>query len=68
MELTEFKERLFNLENKSLECNLIVRGVDEAVKETNDGLKERIYWLLADTVDNPNAAERLTAAKSLGII
>ena len=68
MELTEFKERLFNLENKSLECNLIFRGVDEAVNETNNELKERIYWLLADTVDNPNAAERLTAAKSLGII
>ena len=68
MELTKFKERLFNLENKSLECNLIFRGVDEAVNETNNELKERIYWLLADTVDDPDAAERLTAAKSQGII
>ena len=34
-ELTEFKERLFNLENKSLECNLIFRGVEEVVSETN---------------------------------
>ena len=67
IELTEFKERLFNLENKSLECNLIFRGVDEDVNETIDGLKERIYWLLADTVNNPNASERLAAAKCLGI-
>ena len=67
IELIEFKERLFNLENKSLECNLIFRGVDEAVNETNDGLKERIYWLLADTVNNPNASEPLAAAKCLGI-
>ena len=66
-ELTEFKKRLFNLENKSLECNLIFRGVEEVVNETNESLKERIYWLLADTVDNPNASERLAAAKSLGI-
>ena len=50
-----------------MECNLIFRGVDEAVNETNDGLKERIYWLLADTVNNPNASERLAAAKCLGI-
>ena len=66
-ELTEFKERLFNLENKSLECNLIFRGVEEVVNETNESLKERIYWLLADTVKNPNAFEWLAVAKSLGI-
>ena len=66
-EPAEFKERLFSLENKSLECNLIFRGVDEVVNETNESLKERIYWLLADTVDNPNASERLAAAKSLDI-
>ena len=56
-ELTKFKERPFNLENKSLECNLIFRGVEEVVNETNESLKERIFWLLADTVENPNASE-----------
>ena len=66
-ELLEFKERLSSLENKSLECNLIFRGVDETMNETSEILKERIYWLLADTVENPNASERLAAAKCLGI-
>ena len=66
-ELNEFKERLIGLENKSLECNLIFRGVEEPANETIDTLKEKIYWLLADTVDNPVASERLAAAKSLGI-
>ena len=66
-ELNEFKERLTSLENKSLECNLIFRGVEEPANETIDTLKEKIYWLLADTVDNPVASERLAAAKSLGI-
>ena len=66
-ELLEFKEQLSSLENKSLECNLIFRDVDETMNETSEILKERIYWLLADTVENPNASERLAAAKCLGI-
>ena len=66
-ELNEFKKRLTSLENKSLECNLIFRGVEEPVNETIDSLREKIYWLLADTVDNPVASEHLAAAKSLGI-
>ena len=66
-ELNEFKERLYSLENKSLECNLIFRGVEEPMNETIDTLKEKIYWLLADTVENPITSERLAAAKSLSI-
>ena len=66
-ELNEFKERLTSLENKSLECNLIFRGMEEPANKTIDSLREKIYWLLADTVDNPVASERLAAAKSLGI-
>ena len=66
-ELIEFKEWLFSLENKSLECNLIFRGVDKIMNETSESLKERIYWLLADTVDKSNASEWLAAPKSLGI-
>ena len=66
-ELKEFKNRLSNLENKSLECNLIIRGVDEPENETTDSLKEKIYWLMADTVNNPVASERLASAKSVAI-
>ena len=60
-ELKEFKERL------SLECNLIFRGVEEPLNETSESLKERLYWILADTIDNPNPAERLSAAKGYSI-
>ena len=66
-ELKEFKERLSSLENKSLECNLIFRGVEEPLNETSEGLKERLYWIMADTIDNPNPAERLSAAKGCSI-
>ena len=66
-ELKEFKERLSGLENKSLECNLIFRSVEEPLNETSESLKERLYWILADTIDNPNPAERLSAAKGCSI-
>ena len=66
-ELSEFKERLFNLENKSLECNLIFRGVEEPLNETAEGMKERLYWIIADTIDTSNPAERLSAAKEYSI-
>ena len=61
-ELKEFKERLSSLENKSLECNLIFCSVEEPLNETSEGLKEQLYWTVADTIDNPNPAERLSAA------
>ena len=66
-ELHELKDRLSGLENKSLECNLIIRGVGEPETETIDTLKEKIHWLMADTVNNPVASKRLAAAKSIGI-
>ena len=55
------------MENKSLECNLIFCGVEEPLNETSEGIKERLYWILADTIDNPNPAERLSAAKECSI-
>ena len=66
-ELKEFKERLSGLENKSLECNLLFRSVEEPLNETLESLKERLYWLLADTIDNPNPTERLSVAKGCSI-
>ena len=66
-ELKEFKERLSSLENKSLECNLIFRSVEEPLNETSEGLKERLYWIVTDTIDNPNPAERLSVAKECSI-
>ena len=66
-DLDEYKERLFNLENKSLEYNLIFRGVDKPQNETPEGLKERLYWTIADTINNPNPAQRLSTAKEYSI-
>ena len=56
-ELSEFKDRLSNLENRSLESNLLLRGVEEPLNETFETLKEQIYWVIVDTIDSQNPAE-----------
>ena len=63
----EFKEQLSNLENKSLECNLIFCGVEEPLNKTIEGMKECLHWIIADTIDTPNPMERLAAAKEYSI-
>ena len=42
-------QKLNMLENKSLECNLIFRGIEEAYNKTNDSLRDTIYHHIADT-------------------
>ena len=56
-ELNSFKERITNLENRSLECDLIFRGVEEPLNETMESMKERLYWIIADTINTPDPAE-----------
>ena len=45
-----------------LESNLIFRGLNEEINETNEGLKEKIYWNIADTIDRYDQTERLAVA------
>ena len=66
-DLSRFKSRLNDLENKALECNLIFRGLNEELNETEDSLKEKVYWNIADTIDRYDQGERLAIACTLMI-
>ena len=66
-DLNGFKSRLNDLENKALECNLIFRGLNEELNETEDSLKEKIYWNIVDTIDRYEQGERLAIARTLMI-
>ena len=66
-DLSGFKSRLNDLENKALECNLIFRGLNKELNETEDSLKEKIYWNIADTIDRYDQGERLAIACTLSI-
>ena len=66
-DLSGFKSRLNDLENKALECNLIFRGLNEELNEMEDCLKEKIYWNIVDTIDRYEQGERLAIARTLTI-
>ena len=55
------------MENKALEFNLIFRGLKEEINETDEGLKEKIYWNIADTIDRYDQNERLAVAHTFTI-
>ena len=48
-DMESIKTKLNQLENKSLEFNLIFRGVEESLNETEDVLKDKIHRIISDT-------------------
>ena len=66
-DLNGLKLRLNDLENKALEFNLIFRGLNEEINETDEGLKEKIYWNIADTIDRYDQNERLAVVRTFTI-
>ena len=60
-------QKLNNLENKSLESNLIFRGIEEQFNETDDALKDMIYHHIADTFNYQALHDRISAARSCAI-
>ena len=57
-------QKLNNLENKSLESNLIFRGIEEQFNETEHTLKDMIYHHIADTFNYQALHDRISAARS----
>ena len=55
------------LENKTLACNLIFRGIDEALIETDDALKGKICLCIADTYNYHDQHDQIAAARACPI-
>ena len=60
-------QKLNSLENKSLESNLIFRGIEEQFNETEDTLRDMIYHHIADTFNYQDSHDRLSAVRSCAI-
>ena len=54
-DMNHIKSKLHQLENKSLENNLIFRGIKESLSETEDALKDTIHRCIADTFNFQDA-------------
>ena len=63
-DMESIKTKLNQLENKSLEFNLIFRGVEESLNETEDVLKDKIHRIISDTYNYHDEQSRLSAARS----
>ena len=55
--------KLNQLENKSLEFNLIFRVVEESLNETEDVLKDKIHRIISDTYNYQDEQSHLSAAR-----
>ena len=62
-DMESIKSKLNQLENRSLECNLIFRGVEESLNETEDTLKDKIHRIISDTFNYHDEQSRLSAAR-----
>ena len=63
-DVSSIKSKLHQLENKSLENNLIFRGIGECLNETEDALKDSIHRCITDTFNLQDEHNRLSAARS----
>ena len=58
------QDKLNNLENKSLESNLIFHGIVEQFNETDSTLRDMIYHHITDTFNYQALPDRMSAARS----
>ena len=63
----ELKTQLNKLENKSLECNLIISGIPENRWETDDTRVKTLHRYIADTIKMDNPQDRYNRACNIVI-
>ena len=63
----KLKRRVEKLEKKMLESCLIMHRVKEDAWELSENRKERIYGLIANTIDQDDPEERLNTASTIPI-
>ena len=66
-EQAKLKVQMTQLETRNLEYTLIMRGIREEPKETEDICRDKIYRELANTIAGSDPEERYTTAKTLTI-
>ena len=62
------KDRLNSIENKMLECHVIMHGVEEVEEENSDQRMDKIKEMLSYTVNKPTPEEQLNVASNIPIV
>ena len=66
-EQDQLKQRILKLEDRRLECNLIFNGIPETGWESDEELVEKIYSVMAKTVDRDTEEKKLEHVKKVKI-
>ena len=67
-EQAKIKKQLTKLENKNLDRSLIVRGIPEVFKETEQMIRDKIHGLLSDIMHGDSEEVKLSNAKQIVLL
>ena len=67
-EQNKLKTKLDTIENKGLECSVIIRGIIETTSEDTSSLMEQVYRELSKTIDARSDYEKLKLAKEINLV
>ena len=68
MEMCNFQRKINQLEDRSLERNLIFQGISESLPDVEEAWTEKIYRAISDTISRDTPEERLQLAREVEII
>ena len=67
-EMGYFQRKINQLEDRSLERNLIFQGINESLPDDEEARTEKIYQAISDTISRETPEERLQLAREVEII
>ena len=67
-EMTEVQKKLIQLEDKSLERNLIFHGISELTSDEENDRAEKIYQAISATISRDTTEERIQLAREVELI
>ena len=67
-EMCNFQRKINQLEDRSLEWNLIFQGICETIPDDVDARMEKIYNAVSDTISRDTQEERLQLSRDVEII
>ena len=66
-EFSKLRSKISDMEQKTLDKSVIMRGIRESNGETESSLREQIYRILSNTIEGPDYDSRLIVARKMTI-
>ena len=66
-EQSRLKSKISQIENKTLECNIIIKGIPETIGETEQDLINAVHWEVSNTIIGNSERNRYEQARKMEI-